>query len=110
MAVILDVVNNHFGPDGNYLPQFAPAYRATDHDTEWGEGINFDGESSGPVRELYLANASYWIDEFHLDGLRLDATQQIFDSSPNHVLAEISRATRTAAGQRSIESTRTPPS
>ena len=102
MAVILDVVFNHFGPDGNYLQQFAPAYRATGHDTEWGEGINFDGESSGPVRELFLANASYWIDEFHLDGLRLDATHSIRDDSSVHILREIGERARAAAPGRTI--------
>jgi len=96
LGVILDVVYNHFGPDGNYLGQFSPHY-VTDNETEWGRALNFDGEHSAPVREFILTNARYWIDEFHFDGLRLDATQQIFDSSTPHILAEISEAVRSAA-------------
>ena len=76
LGVILDVVYNHLGPDGNYLKQFADDYFTDRYKNEWGEAINFDGADSGPVREFFLANAGYWIDEFHLDGLRLDATQQ----------------------------------
>jgi maltooligosyltrehalose trehalohydrolase len=96
LGVILDVVYNHLGPDGNYLPEFARAY-FSDRVCEWGAGINFDGESSGPVREFFLANAGYWVDEFHLDGLRLDATQAIVDDSNPHILAEIGRRVRAAA-------------
>ena len=76
IAVILDVVYNHFGPDGNYLKSFSAAYFTDRYDNEWGEAINFDGPDSGPAREFFVANAGYWIDEYHLDGLRLDATQQ----------------------------------
>ena len=101
LGVILDVVYNHLGPDGNYLKQFSPCYFTDRHKNEWGEPINFDGEQSGPVREFFLANAGYWIDEFHLDGLRLDATQQIFDASPEHILAAITRRVRAAARDRS---------
>lgn len=100
LAVILDVVYNHLGPDGNYLSQFAPAYFSDKHKTEWGEAINFDGPDSGPVREFFTANAAYWIDEFHLDGLRLDATQSIFDDAPkpaDHILTQIGRSVRRAA-------------
>ena len=81
LGVILDVVYNHIGPDGNYLKQFSPDYFSSRYKNEWGEALNFDGANSAPVREFFIANAGYWIDEFHLDGLRLDATQQIFDSS-----------------------------
>src|ERR1051326_6697250 len=102
VAVILDVVYNHLGPVGNYLRAFSPAYFTDRYDNEWGDAINFDGPDSGPVREFFLANASYWIDEFHLDGLRLDATQQIFDTSPRHVLLDIGVRARQAAGSRSI--------
>jgi maltooligosyltrehalose trehalohydrolase len=102
LGVILDVVYNHFGPDGNYLKQFAPAYFSDRYENEWGDPINFDGEQSGPVREFFISNARYWIDEYHLDGLRLDATQQVFDSSGEHVLSAISREARLAAGRRSI--------
>jgi maltooligosyltrehalose trehalohydrolase len=97
LGVILDVVYNHFGPDGNYLKQFAEHYFTDRYKNEWGEAINFDGAHSGPVREFFLANAGYWIDEFHLDGLRLDATQQMFDSSPENILAAIRRRVREAA-------------
>jgi maltooligosyltrehalose trehalohydrolase len=100
LAVILDVVYNHFGPDGNYLRQFSPDYFSDRHRTEWGEAINFDGPGSGPVRELVLANARYWIEEFHMDGLRLDATQSIFDDSGEHILAAVGREVRAAASGR----------
>src|SRR5947207_5118010 len=101
MGVILDVVYNHLGPDGNYLKAFAADYFTDRYKNEWGEALNFDGPNSGPVREFFLANAAYWIDEFHLDGLRLDATQQIFDSSAEHILAAITRRVRAAAPGRS---------
>lgn len=101
LGVILDVVYNHIGPDGNYLKQFSPDYFSTRYQTEWGEALNFDGTNSAPVREFFIANAGYWIDEFHLDGLRLDATQQIFDDSKEHVLAAITRRVRAAAKGRS---------
>ena len=97
LGVILDVVYNHFGPDGNYLGQFSKDYFTDRYKNEWGEAINFDGPDAGPVREFFVANAGYWIDEFHLDGLRLDATQQIFDASPEHILAAIGRRVREAA-------------
>jgi maltooligosyltrehalose trehalohydrolase len=102
LAVTLDVVYNHLGPDGNYLKEFSPAYFTDRYNNEWGEAVNFDGPDSLPVREFFVANAAYWIEEFHLDGLRLDATQQIFDTSPRHILFEIQREARRAAGQRSI--------
>lgn len=101
MGVILDVVYNHLGPDGNYLARYSPHYFTRKHTTDWGEAINFDGEHAGPVREFYLANAGYWISEYHLDGLRLDATQNIYDDSKDHILAEVTRAVRRAAGKRS---------
>jgi maltooligosyltrehalose trehalohydrolase len=102
LGVILDVVYNHVGPDGNYLKEFSESYFSTRYENEWGEAINFDGPHAEPVREFFLSNACYWIDEFHLDGLRLDATQQIFDSSAEHISARITRETRRAAGRRSI--------
>jgi maltooligosyltrehalose trehalohydrolase len=100
LGVILDVVYNHIGPDGNYLPAFSASYFANRHKTDWGQAINFDGDDAGPVREFYLTNAAYWISEFHLDGFRLDATQDIHDESPDHILAGIARAVRKAAGKR----------
>src|SRR5688500_7796575 len=100
LGVILDVVYNHLGPDGNYLAQFADTFFSSRHPTDWGKGINFDGEGCGPVRDFYLANAGYWIEEYHFDGLRLDATQDIHDDSPEHVLAALARRVREAAGGR----------
>jgi len=100
LGVILDVVYNHIGPDGNYLKVFAEDYFTDRYRNEWGEAINFDGPSSGPVREFFTANAGYWVAEFHIDGYRFDATQQIFDASAEHILAAISRTVRRAAGKR----------
>ena len=102
VGVILDVVYNHLGPDGNYLREFAPAYFTDRYDNEWGDSINFDGPDAGPVREFFVANAGYWIDEFHLDGLRLDATQSIHDTSGEHILAAVGVRAREAAAARSI--------
>jgi maltooligosyltrehalose trehalohydrolase len=96
LGVILDVVYNHVGPDGNSLPQFTRSYFSTRHKTEWGEALNFDGDQSGPVREFFVANAGYWVEEYHLDGLRLDATQSVFDDSPDHILAAVARRVRAA--------------
>jgi len=101
LGVILDVVYNHVGPDGNYLKQFAADYFTDRYKNDWGEAINFDGDNAAPVREYFVANATYWIDEFHLDGLRLDATQQIFDASAEHILAAITRGVRAAGKGRS---------
>lgn len=100
LEVILDVVYNHLGPDGNYLAEFSQDYFSTRYENEWGEPLNFDGDNNGPVREYFLANAAYWISEFHFDGLRLDATQQIFDGSKEHILAAIIKAVRAAANSR----------
>jgi maltooligosyltrehalose trehalohydrolase len=97
IGVILDVVYNHFGPDGNYLTCFSETYHSDKYENEWGDPLNFDGPGSGPVREFFCANAAYWMHEFHFDGLRLDATQQIFDASERHVLADIASAARDAA-------------
>ncbi len=102
LMVILDVVYNHVGPDGNFLREFAPDYFSTKYQNEWGDPLNFDGDRAAPVREFFVSNARHWIDEYHLDGLRLDATQQIYDASPTHVLAEIAREARAAAGARPI--------
>jgi maltooligosyltrehalose trehalohydrolase len=102
IGVILDVVYNHLGPDGNYLAAFAPEYFTDRYANEWGQAVNFDGPDAEPVREFFTANAAYWIDEFHMDGLRLDATQQMFDASPRHVLVDIAQQARAAAAGRSI--------
>ncbi|HWI40980.1 MAG TPA: alpha-amylase family glycosyl hydrolase, partial [Verrucomicrobiae bacterium] len=102
LGVILDVVYNHLGPEGNYLKQYSEDYFTNRYLNEWGEALNFDGPNAARVREFFCTNAEYWIREFHLDGLRLDATQQMFDFSPDHILAEIARRVRGAAGKRSV--------
>ena len=102
LAVILDVVYNHVGPEGACLRTFAADYFSKRYENEWGEPFNFDGPRCGPVREFFEANAAYWIDEFHFDGLRLDATQAMHDTSPEHILAALARRARAAAGQRRV--------
>ena len=101
IGVILDVVYNHLGQDGCYIPKFSEDYFTDRYKTDWGPALNFDGENSGPVREFVLSNVSYWIGEFHLDGLRLDATQNIYDRSAEHILAAIARRVRESAQGRS---------
>lgn len=101
IAVILDVVYNHFGPSGCYHRLYAQAYFSDRYECEWGDALNFDGNDAGPVREFFLANAAYWIKEFHLDGLRLDATQQLFDNSPVHIVRAVAEQVRQAADGRS---------
>jgi maltooligosyltrehalose trehalohydrolase len=102
LAVVLDVVYNHFGPDGNYLGVYSDDYLSPKHANDWGDSINFDGPNSGPVREFFIANACYWIDEFHFDGFRFDATHSIVDESDEHILGAIGSAARKKAGARSI--------
>ena len=94
IAVLLDVVYNHFGPDGNYLPVYAPAFFTDRHKTPWGAAINYDGEHAAPVREFVIGNALYWIREFHLDGLRFDAVHAIIDDSGRHLLDELAERVR----------------
>jgi maltooligosyltrehalose trehalohydrolase len=88
LAVALDVVYNHLGPEGNYLGQFGP-YFSDRYKTPWGEAINFDGPESGPVRQFFIENALYWLEEFHIDVLRLDAIHRIYDFGAFHILAEL---------------------
>jgi maltooligosyltrehalose trehalohydrolase len=102
LAVILDVVYNHFGPDGNYLGVFSEDYLIRDKENEWGNAINFDGANSGPVREFFITNGRYWIEEFHFDGFRFDATHAIRDRSSEYIIGAVGRAARQAAGSRSI--------
>jgi maltooligosyltrehalose trehalohydrolase len=97
LGVILDVVYNHLGADGNFLAQFSPEYFTDRYTTDWGQAINYADEHAGPVREFFLANAGYWIEEFHFDGLRLDATQNIYDTSTEHILLAIAHRVRRAA-------------
>jgi maltooligosyltrehalose trehalohydrolase len=101
VGVILDVVYNHFGPSGCVHREYAEAY-FNDHEGEWGAALNFDGPDAGPVREYFESNASYWIDEFHLDGLRLDAVQGIRDRSPDHIVAAVAKRARSAARGRQV--------
>lgn len=102
LGIILDVVYNHFGPDGDYLPLFSDDYVTDRHPNEWGKAVNYDGPGSEAVRDFVIQNACYWIDEFRLDGLRIDATQAIHDDGPAHILGELSTQARLVAGQRSI--------
>ena len=98
LAVILDVVYNHLGPEGNYLRDFGPYFTDRYH-TPWGEAVNFDGPGSAPVRKFFIQNALYWLREFHIDGLRLDAVHAIYDAGPVHVAAELAdRVQAWAAG------------
>src|SRR6266568_3769055 len=102
LGVILDVVYNHFGPDGNYLGVFSDDYLIRDKENEWGNAINFDGPNSGPVREFFITNGRYWVEEFHLDGFRFDATHAIRDRSTKYIIGAVGRAAREAGGARSI--------
>jgi len=102
IGVILDVVYNHFGPDGNYLGIYSDDYLLTGTGHEWGDIINFHGQNSGPVREFFITNGCYWIEEFHFDGFRFDATHAIRDDSEEYIIGAVGRAAREAAGSRSI--------
>jgi maltooligosyltrehalose trehalohydrolase len=102
LAVILDVVYNHFGPDGNYLGIFSDDYLVREKENEWGSAINFDGTNSGPVREFFITNGRYWIEEFHFDGFRFDALHAIRDQSSEYIIGAVGCAAREAAGRRSI--------
>src|SRR5688572_22146437 len=102
LGVILDVVYNHLGPDGSVFGRYARAYFSTRYENEWGEALNFDGPDAGPVREYFTSNAGFWIDEYHLDGLRLDATQSIHDGSEDHLVAAVGARARAAARGRDI--------
>lgn len=88
ISIILDVIYNHFGPEGNYMSEYGP-YFTDAHKTAWGSGINFDKEYSYGVRNYFLENALYWFETFHIDALRLDASDHIFDISAKHFLQEL---------------------
>jgi malto-oligosyltrehalose trehalohydrolase len=94
LMVLLDVVYNHFGPEGNYLNAYAPQFFTHRHCTPWGDGINFDGEHSRVVRDFFMHNALYWLEEFHFDGLRFDAVNAIQDDSKPHILTELAATIR----------------
>jgi malto-oligosyltrehalose trehalohydrolase len=94
LCLFLDVVYNHFGPDGNYLSVYAPSFFTSRHETPWGAAINFDGADSRTVRDFYIENALYWLEEFQLDGLRFDAVHAIVDDGVPNILAEIAETVR----------------
>ena len=102
LAVLLDVVYNHLGPDGNYLGQFSPDYFSSRHRTLWGPAVNLDGEQSRRVRDFLIENALHWVHEYHLDGLRLDATHHLFDDGPRHFLAELTARVRASVSDRAL--------
>jgi len=102
LGVILDVVYNHFGPDGNYLGAFSDDYLTRGNENEWGDAINFDSPSSAPVREFFITNGRYWIEEFHFDGFRFDALHAVRDRSIEYIIGAVGRAARKAAGARGI--------
>ncbi|MDB5828217.1 MAG: treZ [Variovorax sp.] len=98
LMVLLDVVYNHFGPEGNYLPAYCPQFFNPEHQTPWGAAINFDGDNSRNVRDFFVQNALYWIEEFRFDGLRMDAVHAINDTSPVFIIEEIIAAVRSGPG------------
>eukprot|EP01103_Thecamoeba_quadrilineata_P014016 TRINITY_DN4049_c0_g1_i1.p1 TRINITY_DN4049_c0_g1~~TRINITY_DN4049_c0_g1_i1.p1 ORF type:complete len:628 (+),score=121.19 TRINITY_DN4049_c0_g1_i1:51-1886(+) len=89
LNMVLDVVYNHMGPDGNYLTCYSKAYFDAGQKTPWGDALNYGGENSGPVREFFVGNVRYWLEEFHFDGFRFDAIHAIIDESKRHVLSEM---------------------
>jgi maltooligosyltrehalose trehalohydrolase len=95
IAVLLDVVYSHFGPEGNFVPLYAPDFFTGRHKTPWGDAIQFDGANSRPVRDFFIENAEYWIEEFHLDGLRFDAVHTIKDDTRPDLLDELAERFRT---------------
>jgi len=99
LMVLLDVVYNHFGPDGNYLHLYAPPFFSADYATPWGAGINFDGADSRTVREFFIHNALYWLEEYHFDGLRLDAVHAIRDGSQPDILIELAERVHNGPGR-----------
>jgi maltooligosyltrehalose trehalohydrolase len=94
LMILLDVVYNHFGPEGNYLNFYAPQFFTSRHKTPWGDAINFDGTESCSVRDFFIQNALYWLTEYQFDGLRLDAVHAIIDDSTPHILTELADAVR----------------
>jgi len=102
LMVFLDVVYNHFGPDGNYLGAYAPGFFSQTKSSPWGAAINFDGPDSRPVREFFIHNALYWVEEYRIDGLRLDAVHAIRDDSEVHILRELSERVRAATAGRHV--------
>ncbi|WP_205960629.1 malto-oligosyltrehalose trehalohydrolase [Ramlibacter rhizophilus] len=99
LMVLVDVVYNHFGPEGNYLHAYCEQFFNPAHQTPWGAAINFDGEHARTVRDFFIHNALYWIEEFHADGLRMDAVHAIRDDSPKHIVTEICEAVQAGPGR-----------
>ena len=99
IAVMLDVVYNHFGPEGNYLHLYAPQFFTDRHHTPWGAAINFDSPGSRTVRDFYIHNTLYWLEEYRFDGLRFDAVHAILDDSQPNIMTEIAHAVRTGPGR-----------
>lgn len=99
MMVLLDVVYNHLGPEGNYLPSYAPDFFTDRHETPWGEAVNFDGAGGEHIREFFVHNALYWLEEYHVDGLRLDAVHAIKDDSEKHFLVELAERVQNGPGR-----------
>jgi len=99
IAVVFDVVYNHFGPDGAYAGVFSPHYYSDRHRSPWGRGLNFDGPHSAQVRRFFIENARQWVQDYHADALRLDATHAIVDESAPHFLAELTSAVRAEGGR-----------
>jgi maltooligosyltrehalose trehalohydrolase len=102
LGVVLDVVYNHFGPDGAYCTVFSPFYRSARHQSPWGAAINLDGDQSGPVRAFFVENALHWLHEYHIDGLRLDATHWLLDDSTPHFVAELATRVRESVTDRTV--------
>ncbi|HTU66376.1 MAG TPA: malto-oligosyltrehalose trehalohydrolase [Steroidobacteraceae bacterium] len=102
LAVFLDVVYNHFGPEGNYLHSYAPQFFTERHHTPWGAGINVDDPQARPVRDFFVENAVFWLREYRLDGLRLDAVHAIADDSALHLLNEIAARVREVVTERPV--------
>ena len=101
LMVLLDVVYNHFGPEGNYLHAYAPLFFTEHHHTPWGgAAINFDGAGCETVRQFYIHNALYWLEEYHLDGLRLDAVHAIMDDTSPDILEELAAAVHQGPGRK----------
>jgi maltooligosyltrehalose trehalohydrolase len=98
LVVLLDVVYNHFGPEGNYLHAYCPQFFNPAHQTPWGAALNFDGECSRTVRDFFVHNALFWIEEYQFDGLRLDAVHAMRDTSEPHIVCEITAALRQGPG------------
>jgi malto-oligosyltrehalose trehalohydrolase len=102
LMVLLDVVYNHFGPDGNYLGHYAPEFFTARHKTPWGNALNFDDAGSAVVRQFFIHNALYWLEEYHFDGLRLDAVHTIIDDSDPTFLRELASAVHGVATERQV--------